>query len=441
MLTPTELDHSLLSRRLDEAQRSIREGRTSEALAAFDRAVALAPENADVHHRYGSVLYDLSRFEQAATWYARALELAPESAGIHHDLADTYFTLNRSEAAEQHYRRTVELDPTRRDATNNLAILLSKRAEYGEAETLLQQLIVAAPDFVQARQNLAQVYVAAGRMHDALPQCTAGLAIDPTNVGLRQLLGIVYGALGRVTEAGELYRAWHEEDPNNAQVRHHHAAHSGDAIPDVASADYVRETFDPFAVDFERKLADLDYRAPTLVGNALHLALSATSAQLRVADAGCGTGLCAPFLRPFARHLVGIDLSQRMLEQAALKTLYDELHEGELVEFLATCTTTFDVIVSADTLCYFGVLDGFAQHAHHALRAGGVLIFTVEALTDDADETPWRLRAHGRYCHRREYVETTLSSHRFHVRSIEQVVLRTEARTPVTGWLVIAVAG
>ena len=33
-------------------------------------------------------------------------------------------------------------------------------------------------------------------------------------------------------------------------------------------------------------------------------------------DAGCGTVLCGPLVAPFARRLVGVDLSARMLDQA-----------------------------------------------------------------------------------------------------------------------------
>ena len=36
---------------------------------------------------------------------------------------------------------------------------------------------------------------------------------------------------------------------------------------------------------------------------------------LDVLDLGCGTGLCGPLLRPYARALAGVDLSPQMLER------------------------------------------------------------------------------------------------------------------------------
>ena len=57
-----------------------------------------------------------------------------------------------------------------------------------------------------------------------------------------------------------------------------------------------------------------------------------TLEALEVLDAGCGTGLAAPLLGPYARRLVGVDLSGAMLEQARALPQYDELVE-ELTKF------------------------------------------------------------------------------------------------------------
>ena len=49
------------------------------------------------------------------------------------------------------------------------------------------------------------------------------------------------------------------------------------------------------------------------------------SKQLDVLDAGCGTGLCGPLLAPYARRLIGVDLSEGMLALAKEKHVYDAL--------------------------------------------------------------------------------------------------------------------
>lgn len=47
--------------------------------------------------------------------------------------------------------------------------------------------------------------------------------------------------------------------------------------------------------------------------------------HLDILDAGCGTGLCADVLRPYAKSLVGVDLSPQMLALAAKQQIYDQL--------------------------------------------------------------------------------------------------------------------
>src|SRR6185437_7082849 len=106
----------------------------------------------------------------------------------------------------------------------------------------------------------------------------------------------------------------------------------------------------------DESLADLDYQAPRLIAEAFARAWPVARAELDVLDAGCGTGLCGAFLREYSRMLVGVDLSAGMLERAARRALYDQLCNEELTRFLREHPSSYDAIVSADTLCYFGAL-------------------------------------------------------------------------------------
>ena len=56
--------------------------------------------------------------------------------------------------------------------------------------------------------------------------------------------------------------------------------------------------------------------------------------KLRCLDAGCGTGLCGPLIATCVDHLIGVDLSANMLDQARRHNVYQELIKGELTEYL-----------------------------------------------------------------------------------------------------------
>jgi predicted TPR repeat methyltransferase len=215
------------------------------------------------------------------------------------------------------------------------------------------------------------------------------------------------------------------------------AASGGAEAPARAGDDYVRELFDGFAESFdEQLLRNLDYRAPEVLAAALGEVLPPARGTLEVLDAGCGTGLCAPLMRPHARRLVGVDLSGGMVEKARLRGGYDALHVAELTGYLQAHPARYDLVLSADTLVYFGRLEDALAAAHAALKPGGWFGFTLEAMDGDAEEP--EITPSGRYRHGRRYVERVLASSGFARVRIHGDTLRREAGQPVAGWVVLA---
>ena len=59
------------------------------------------------------------------------------------------------------------------------------------------------------------------------------------------------------------------------------------------------------------------------------------------------------------------------------------------------------MIVSADTLVYFGALEAVTAAAANGIASGGVLVFTVEELSETASDAGYGLSPNGRYHTRR----------------------------------------
>jgi predicted TPR repeat methyltransferase len=165
--------------------------------------------------------------------------------------------------------------------------------------------------------------------------------------------------------------------------------------------------------------------------------LPAPARQFDIHDLGCGTGLCGPLVRDWARELSGCDLSAGMLERAERRNVYDSLEHAELVAHLLANPARFDALICADTLCYFGELGPALEAAAQALRPHGQLVFTVEALPA-SDGAPYQLQPHGRYAHQRAYVSAVLARAGLHESVLREEALRSEAGKPVVGWLVAA---
>ena len=421
---------------LDKAIALHHAGRVGDARRLYEQILTADPENASAWHFLGVLHHQTGNSDAAITAINNALELDPHYGDAHNNLGNIYRETNQHDEALRAYERAVEVAPNLADAWNNLGVTRSGRGEFAEAEKAYTRALEIDPNHVAVWQNRGSL---ASRVHEFEASITAfrrAIELRPGDtVAFTGLSRALYRA-GRIDDAIAVYKDWLAVDPDNAIARHMMAACTGTAAPDRASDTYVRQIFDNFAGSFEQVLDRLGYRAPALIAEWLDRVVPTTDPALVIADAGCGTGLCADFLRPRAARLVGVDLSPGMLVRARARKAYDELIESELATWLAGRSQEFDLIVSADTLCYFGALEQALAGAAGALRPGGRVVFTVEKAADGVAD--YRLDHTGRYTHAGDYVRQALGASGLDAIAIEPVVLRRERGQEVNGLLASA---
>jgi predicted TPR repeat methyltransferase len=396
------------------------------------------PDHPDVLSQMGVLQHQRGQSDRAESLLRRALALAPDAAGIWNNLGNVLLRGGRSEDAEQAFRRSVALHDSA-EARSNLARLARRRKAWPESEAESRRALEIDADSGDAWHHLSLALIGQGRIADGVAASFKAIVLQPPHRRRRDSYARALARCGELEQAAAMYRQWLLDEPDNAYVRHQLAACMGEPAPGRASDAYVEQVFDDFAASFDEKLARLGYRAPELVAAALADALPAPARQFEIADLGCGTGLCGPLVAPWARRLVGCDLSAGMLAEAERRAVYDELAKAELIAFLDDHPARFDVVISADTLCYFGALDAVAQASARALRDGGLLVFTVEALPD-ADAAPYGLLVTGRYAHGKDHLRAVLEGAGLRRQRVVAEVLRTEHGMPVHGWLVSASA-
>ena len=393
------------------------------------------PGQPDALHFLGVLEHTRGHSEAALSLIHQAILGLPGQAGPLNNLGNVLVETQRFDAAVEAYRSCLALKPDNIDALNNLATMLRKRGEHAESEALCRKALEVNAEFAQAWYNLSLTLLEQGRVDEGLTAHSRAIVLWPRHLQARNAVPKALVHLGRLEEAAQLYREWLATDPDNPVIKHHLAACSGGAVPERASDAYVERTFDAFAATFDANLSALGYRAPQLVADLLRELLPPPARQFDIHDLGCGTGLCGPMVRDWARDLSGCDLSQGMLDKAERRHVYDDLHHAELVAHMRAHPARWDALICADTLCYFGELGEAMQAALGCLRPTGLLVFTVEALLTP-DSPPYQLQPHGRYAHARSYVERSIVDHGLRLRRLEQVVLRREAGRDVNGWLV-----
>lgn len=396
-----------------------------------------APGQVDALHYLGIASWHLGKKDIALRQLARVLELAPGHADARNNLGNMQKESGLFAEAEHSYRDAIAARPEFAMAHNNLGVALKAQGRPAEAIAAYEQALLHAPKLVHAWVNLGNAWKAQANYQQALSAYRQAIMLEPTHVEAHRKLGRALVAFDRTEEALAVYRQWQNVEPDNPVVAHLIAACAGEAAPERASDQFVRQTFDGFAGSFDQVLDKLDYRAPALCGEWI-AQLAPQPHSLDILDAGCGTGLCAPYLVPIARTLHGVDLSPRMLAKAKERGGYGALHEAELTAWLSSHPDQYDMIVSADTLCYFGELDAALHSAAGALRSRGYLVFTVEASTAVQHAAPYMLHPHGRYSHTEAYITQALARAGLQLAAMRQVTLRMEARQPVSGLLIAA---
>lgn len=427
-----------LEQALEIAQTVHRAGRPAEAERIYHAVLQARPRHAEALHGLGVARHQQGASEEAVELIRRALALAPDEPGTWNNLGNVLLQTGRVDAAADAYEQAIRLAPDRADIHNNLGVLRREQHRPQEAEAAYRRAIALNPKYADALTNLGRLLNALGRGDEALAAFCEALLLNPKHIKARHALGMTYYMAGRIDEAVQVYRDWLKDEPDSPEARHHLAACSGDAVPDRAADAYVEKVFDGFADSFEAKLAHLHYRAPELIGQTVTALLGEPRRALAVLDAGCGTGLCGPLLAPYAQHLHGVDLSERMLAKARPRQVYDVLAKAELTAFIeGAAAASYDLIVSADTLCYFGDLHAVARATAKALRPGGWLVFTVEALPG-AGEAGFHLHPHGRYSHRESYLRAVLAGAGLVACELQPAHLRMEGGKPAQGWVVAA---
>jgi tetratricopeptide (TPR) repeat protein len=109
-----------------------------QAMAAYARALQLAPDHADAHVNLGRLLHERGRVAEAESHYRRALAIAPSHATAWFDLGVVLEDAGRGTEAISAYRQALRLDASLADAHYNLAGLYERAGDTAAALRHLQ---------------------------------------------------------------------------------------------------------------------------------------------------------------------------------------------------------------------------------------------------------------------------------------------------------------
>lgn len=190
-------------------------GRDADALLPMQKAVKLAPGDAEAHNNLGIALKRLNRLEESAACYRRALKLNRNYAQAHGNLGVTLQMLGRLDEAEASYRQALRLEPAYARAHSNLGAVLHELKRLAEAESSYQRSLQLNPHDGETYRNLGIVLKELGCIDEAEASIRRALEINPDDMEAHGNLGTFLLDSGRTSEAEASYRRALELSPNN----------------------------------------------------------------------------------------------------------------------------------------------------------------------------------------------------------------------------------
>ena len=127
---------------VEDGNRAFDRGRYEQALAAYDRASTLAPDDPAVTYNRGNTLHRLSRLEEASVVSLAAATAAtdhPLREWARYALGNHAFLRDDLAAAREAYVAVLRANPGDEDARHNLELVLQRQREREEAEQARQQ--------------------------------------------------------------------------------------------------------------------------------------------------------------------------------------------------------------------------------------------------------------------------------------------------------------
>ncbi len=122
----------------------------------------------------------------------------------------------------------------------------------------------------------------------------------------------------------------------------------------------------------------------------------------RVLDLGCGYGWhCIHAAQQGALRVVGVDLSEKMLEMAREKTVFPQVtYLRAPIEEFSFAKDSYDIVLSSLALHYVASFEEVVLRVRNCLTAGGWFVFSVEHPVFTAQGTQdWHYGTNGEILH------------------------------------------
>jgi len=167
------------------------QSRTSEAIADFDKAIALDPKNVEAFVNRGAVYYKLHTYPLARQDFVDAIKLNPAQPEALNNLGLIATNNKNWKDAIFYFDRILNFNPADPLALNNKGYVLIQTKALAEAKKLIDRALDSQPGNGYALRNLGLYYQASHEPEKALNEMNKAIE-------LAEPVELLYGFTGRL---------------------------------------------------------------------------------------------------------------------------------------------------------------------------------------------------------------------------------------------------
>lgn len=397
-------------------------GNSIEAIRFLNKSIEIDENYVDAYYNLAHIFQSLDKNQEAIDCYNKTIEIRPNYFAAYNNLGNIYREQRDFEASLDCFKKAIEINPKYADSYNNMGNALTEMGELNAAVDSFKTALEIKPQFAEAYFNMGKAYQDHEKYSDAINCYWGALKINNQYADAHYNLGMIYRELGDFEKAIAQCRTAFSIDPTNySEAEHLVSAMLGETTK-AAPRKYVEGLFDAFAESFDDMLVNkLEYKTPRKIAEILKLNIPDNDIT-KILDMGCGTGLLAPYLKTYCDHLIGIDVSQKMLKKAEVGNHYTNLIHSDIVDYIRKTKDKFDLFIAADVLVYIGDLDLLFKLIKQSNSSGGWLAFSTEHI----ETSTYELRSSGRYAHSKSYIDSLCEKYGYAIKDFAVENLRKE---------------
>ena len=194
-------------------------GRLDEALQAYDRAVSLRPDDADIWNSMGFVLTKLDRIDEAVLTFQHVLKLNPLHSLAANICATLLFDEGRFDEAIPYLDLCAKLEPNRALTYQTRGLCHTKKQRFEPAITDYERALKLEPNHANTIYNLGHALLNCRRYDDASRYFDRALELEPDRESFLLNKGRAATERHEFADAFAAYNKVLANNPNSAMAQ------------------------------------------------------------------------------------------------------------------------------------------------------------------------------------------------------------------------------